>query len=325
MSAQRRNRIKEPRKGALIVALILAIIVIAVVAAYFVFSPSHVADNLKDKNNFTHHTSNNAKSYSNSTSAISPSDPKLKLPGEKNDYPTKGVISPNSPPFSDIKSGTARLAIIVDDMGNSMSEARSLAAIGVPINFSVIPGLRNYREVALFAASKGIETMIHIPMQSKGWPERRLEGNGLLVQMDDAELQERMFGFIRDIPGAVGVNNHMGSEFTEHEDKIKSVLETLKSKNLFFVDSVTSTNTAGLRVAQELGIKSGRRNVFLDNEQERGYILGQLAQAVKLAKKNGFAISICHPHPETIATLTYALPKLAGQGVTLVPVSQIVR
>jgi polysaccharide deacetylase 2 family uncharacterized protein YibQ len=179
--------------------------------------------------------------------------------------------------------------------------------------------------VALFAESQGIETMIHIPMQPKGWPGRRMEANGLLVSMNGTELRERVSGFIRDIPGAAGANSHMGSEFTEHADKMRSVLETLKSKNLFFVDSVTSIKTTGLRLAREMGIKSGRRQVFLDNEQERGYILGQLGQAVNLAKKTGSAIAICHPHPQTIATLASALPALAAQGVTLVPVSQLVR
>ena len=71
--------------------------------------------------------------------------------------------------------------------------------------------------------------------------------------------------------------------------------------------------------------KRMRRNVFLDNEQERGYILGQLNQAVRMARKNGSAIAICHPHPATIRTLAAALPELARQGIKLVPVSQLVR
>ena len=222
-------------------------------------------------------------------------------------------------------SGSGRLAIVIDDMGNSMSEARSLAAIGVPLTFSVIPGLQRYREVASFAASGGIETMIHMPMQSKGWPGRRLESNGLLVTMADDELRERVAGYMRELPGAIGANNHTGSEFTEHEDKMRSVLETLKGKGLFFVDSVTTPQTTGMRLARELGMKSGRRNVFLDNEQERGYILGQLKQAVRQAKKTGSAIAICHPHPATIAALASALPGLANQGITLVPASKLVR
>ena len=79
-----------------------------------------------------------------------------------------------------------------------------------------------------------------------------------------------------------------------------------------------------MRVAQRMGIRTARRNVFLDNEQERGYILGQLNQAVRLARKNGSAIAICHPHPATISALAAALPGFAGKGVKLVPASQLV-
>ena len=78
-------------------------------------------------------------------------------------------------------------------------------------------------------------------------------------------------------------------------------------------------------LARELGMKSGRRNVFLDNEQDPFYIRGQLNQAVRQAKKNGSAIAICHPHPATIKTLRMALPDLERLGISLVPVSQLVR
>ena len=243
---------------------------------------------------------------------------------EQNDYPSKTTIP--EPEKPDVGGGASvRLAIIIDDMGGSLAEARSLVAIKVPLTFAIIPGLRVDKDVAAYAVTNEIETMIHIPMQPKGWPARRLEANGLLVSMGGDELQERVSGFIKQFPGAVGANNHMGSEFTEHEEKITFVLQTLKKSNLFFVDSVTSPDSAGLRVAQQLGIRSARRKVFLDNEQERGYILGQLNQAVRMARKNGSAIAICHPHPVTIATLAAALPGLADQGVRLVPTSQLVK
>jgi polysaccharide deacetylase 2 family uncharacterized protein YibQ len=222
-------------------------------------------------------------------------------------------------------SGTGQLAIIIDDMGTTLQEARTLAGIGVPLTFSIIPGLAHYRDVATFAASSGIEIMIHIPMQSKGWPERRLEANGLLVSMDDSDLVKRVEGFADNIPKAVGANNHTGSEFTEHEDKMRAVLETLKGRGLYYVDSVTSPKTVGMRLAKELGMKSGRRQVFLDNEQDETYILGQLNQAVRLAKRSGSAIAICHPHPVTIKTLAAALPGLEKQGITFVPVSRLVK
>jgi polysaccharide deacetylase 2 family uncharacterized protein YibQ len=303
----------------------VALISIAVFSAYFLFSPSSKTDIPEVKKSETPLKTTKVKPESHTKPSIHPSDTKQKPASGPDVYPKTDNSLRDEIPALNLKTGTGRLAIIVDDMGSSMSEARSLAGIGVTLSFSIIPGLRNYREVALFAESQGIETMVHIPMQSKGWPERRLETNGLLVSMDSAELGERVSGFLRDIPGAVGANNHMGSEFTEHEDKMRSVLEALKSKNLFFVDSVTSSRTTGLRLAREMGMKAGRRQVFLDNEQERAYILGQLSQAVKLAKKTGSAIAICHPHRETIATLAAALPGLAGQGITLVPASELVR
>jgi polysaccharide deacetylase 2 family uncharacterized protein YibQ len=238
----------------------------------------------------------------------------------------EAVTIPDDLPAGDKPAGrSGRLAIIIDDMGSSLQEARSLAGIGVPLTFSIIPGLRSYREVAAFAVTSGIETMIHIPMQSKGWPERRLESNGLLVSMADDAISERLEEFMRSLPKSVGANNHMGSEFTEHEDKMRAVLTTLKGKGLFFVDSVTTPQTVGLRLARELGMKSGKRSVFLDNEQDGAYIRGQLDQAVRLARKTGGVIAICHPHPVTIRTLETALPGLAKQGITLVSASQLVQ
>ena len=317
---------KEPRKGALFVTLLLAFITVAVVAAYFfVATPREKGIPQISKANPSLANTTSAGAHPQTQTAATPPAAEQNPEIKQRRYPKTGGDLREEAPLSHLTPGTGRLAIIVDDMGSSVSEARTLSAIGVPLTFSVIPGLHSYREVALFAESKNIEIMIHIPMQSRGWPGRRLESNGLLLSMGNAELRERVSGFLRDMPKAVGANNHMGSEFTEHEEKMRSVLETLKSKNLFYVDSVTSMQTIGLRLARELGIKAGRRHVFLDNEQERDYILGQLGQAVKLAKKTGYAIAICHPHPETITTLASELPGLSGQGITLVPVSQLVR
>lgn len=222
-------------------------------------------------------------------------------------------------------SGKAQLAIIVDDMGSSLQEARALADIGVPITFSIIPGLRQDREVAVFAASKKIEVMAHMPMQSKEYPQRRMEANGLLLSHDANELKRRVGEYLETLPQAVGANNHTGSAFTEDAVKMKAVLGILKQKGLFFIDSVTTPATTGYRIARELGIPGARRDVFLDNEQREAYILGQLAQAVARARKNGQAIAICHPHPTTIATLSKALPELKQQGITLVFASHLVR
>jgi len=320
-----KNRFAPKKTGSGIATLVILVLVLSAAGGFWLFSSQRKPESRPESGVLAPpEAAAPVLPFSNATAVPPPQveKPPHKLPGG---YPETTLPHEELQPRQQPADGTALLAIVIDDMGSSMSEARSLAAIGVPLTFSVIPGLQRYREVASFAASSGIETMIHIPMQSKEWPGRRLESNGLLVSMGDDELRERVSGYMRDLPGAVGANNHTGSEFTEHADKMRSVLETLKEKGLFFVDSVTTPQTVGIRLAREVGIKSGRRNVFLDNEQERGYILGQLNQAVRQSKKNGSAIAICHPHKATISALASALPGLANQGVTLTTASKLVR
>ena len=324
MSKARSNRYKRSPGGGRYAALALLVVIALAVGGYYLFSPgtSTVKQSLPSppattKSPLPPLTQNLPFGAATSQSAKSP------LSGDKSyseSYP------PSSPRLSGEQlSATGLMAVIIDDMGANMHEARSLAAIGVPITFSIIPGLHSYREVAAFAAANGIETMIHIPMQAKEWPRRRLESNGLLVSMDEATITAHLEGFVQGIPKAVGANNHMGSEFTEHEEQMRVVLQVLKGKGLFFVDSVTSPQTVGQRLAREIGVKSGRRNVFLDNEQDRSYISGQLYQAVRVAKKKGASIVICHPHPATIKTLAALLPGLEKQGITLVTASRLVK
>ena len=322
MAAPARNKSRKPPSGSRVAAFVILVLIVGAVAGYYFLSPPSKTA-VAPLNPERAHVKPDVHVPSIPQAGVT--EPPVALPP-----PHKEESTHSSPTIAEVEKpgpsirASGRLAIIIDDMGSSLSEARSLAAIKVPLTFAIIPGLRVDKEVAAYAATNKIETMIHIPMQPKGWPAHRLEANGLLVAMDTDELQGRVSGFVQQFPGAVGVNNHMGSEFTEQVEKMVAVLQVLKKKNLFFIDSVTTPDSAALRVAQQLGIRSARRNVFLDNEQERSYILGQLNQAARLARKNGSAIAICHPHPITIAALAAALPGLAAQGVLLVPASQLV-
>ncbi len=322
MAASSKNRFRKKKSGPRAAAILIVLAVIVAVAGYALFFPSSKIGMAPQKPQ---------------SSSVSPTAPGAQIPQKvitsasaippaahkQVDLPPR-TKNEAEPPAS-VSGRPAVLAVIIDDMGSSISEAGSLAAINVPLTFAIIPGLHSDTEVAAYAASKHIETMIHIPMQPKGWPGQRLEKNGLLVSMAAEELQERVTRFVQQFPGAVGANNHMGSEFTEQREKMAVVLQVLKKNNLFFIDSATSSASTGFTVAQQLGMKAGRRHVFLDNEQEQSYIQNQLKQAIKLARKNGSAIAICHPHPTTIKTLALSLPALEGQGVTLVPASRLVR
>lgn len=321
MPAPARNRSRKKPTGSLVFVVAVLLLIAVTVAGYFFFSKS--ASTIPKKTGAPEAGPVVTPIVPPPSLNATATEPPPQSPRKELKEPAASIHPKEA--MEPVGGDSACLAIIIDDMGSSLTEARSLSAIKVPLTFAIIPGLRADREVAAYADANAIETMVHIPMQSKGWPARRLEANGLLMSMDTDELQERVSVILQRLPGVHGVNNHMGSEFTESEEKMSAVLQTLKKNNLFFIDSVTSSNSVGQKLARRAGIRSARRNVFLDNEQERGYILGQLDQAVGLARKNGSAIAICHPHPATIAALASALPGLAAKGVKLVPASRLVR
>ena len=62
------------------------------------------------------------------------------------------------------------------------------------------------------------------------------------------------------------------------------------------------------------------RDVFLDNQRTEAEIAHEFALAVAKARKDGTAVLIGHPYPETLAYLERRLPLLEEEGVRLVSV-----
>ncbi|MBT0666564.1 divergent polysaccharide deacetylase family protein [Geobacter pelophilus] len=217
------------------------------------------------------------------------------------------------------------VAIIVDDMGTNLQEAKALMAINVPLTFSLIPGLPKVREVDKLASERGYQVMIHIPMEPKGYPKQRLEENGILLSQTDAEIEKRLGSYFKQVPHAAGANNHMGSRFSEDDQKMRLVLNQLKARSLFFVDSRTTPDSVGLSLARSMEVYAAGRNVFLDNTQDVPAITAQLEQLAALARKKGSAIGICHPHKTTIQALAIHLPRLKKEGIIFVPAGDLVR
>lgn len=241
-------------------------------------------------------------------------------------YSTIRTVPPARKPARALRpyhSGT--LAVIVDDMGSSLNEARQLLAINIPLTFSLIPGLPRVKEVAALAGSAGQEVMVHLPMEPQGYPQRRLEANGLLVAQSEEEITARTVELLNAVPHAKGANNHMGSRFTEHEEKMLPVLKVLQGRGLFFIDSMTTPHSKGAAVVASLGMKGAVRNVFLDNEQDVGAIKKQLYAAAEMSQRRGGVIAICHPHAPTIAALKEAMPELQRAGITFVSAGELVR
>lgn len=231
---------------------------------------------------------------------ISPENWDISIDG----LPTQRLHLPaEAPKPEEPKRAAGRLAIVIDDMGEDVGLARELAKLGVPVAFSIWPDSGNREDVLKIAKAAGREILIHLPMQPKGYPQVAPGPHALLTTMTAEQIQDAVHRSTKRVHGAIGLNNHMGSEFTESNLGMRAALSAMRDEGLFFLDSRTTAASVGVVEAKKLGIRAHQRDVFLDNELVVSAILKQLRKAEALARERGHAIAIGHPHKETVAAL----------------------
>jgi polysaccharide deacetylase 2 family uncharacterized protein YibQ len=174
--------------------------------------------------------------------------------------------------------------------------------------------------MATKAHNSGHEVLIHLPMAPLS--KQPLEKDTLRPEMSSAEIERIISDAVNKVPYAVGLNNHMGSAMTSSLFGMQKVMQALERYNLYFLDSMTIGNSQALRAASDTGVKVIKRKVFLDDTQNEGDIRRQFDRAVQLARRNGSAIAIGHPHPTTVRVLQQVLPSLPAD-ITLVRPSDL--
>ncbi len=217
--------------------------------------------------------------------------------------------------------GKGKIAIVLDDWGYTMRQVPAVNSIEQPLTVSVLPSLPYSTQVAAAARAHGHQVMLHMPMEAMD-PNEPREADTLLTGMNRREILDRLNRSLLTVPGAAGVNNHQGSKATSDSVLMEIVLQEVKRRNLFFMDSVTG-HSVGPVLARRMGVRFARRDVFLDNTAAPAAIRKQLAELARLASKNGKAIAIGHDRPATIQVLQEALPALEQAGYTLVPLSDL--
>ncbi len=212
------------------------------------------------------------------------------------------------------------VALIIDDIGYQLASGRRSIALPGAVTLAVLPFSPHARALANLALKEGKELMLHAPMEPGN--AVRWEG-GLSNDMDRAALRRSLAGMLQALPQVRGVNNHMGSALTANRQAMDWIMEELKQKGLYFVDSRTSAQSQAYPAALSRAVPTAKRDVFLDHDRSRDAIARQFALLIGKAKQNGFAVGIGHPYPETLDFLEQALPELAPLGVELVSVSQL--
>lgn len=212
----------------------------------------------------------------------------------------------------------AQITIILDDVGARASDAN---AFDLPksVTFSILPHTKYSTVFSFFAAEQNREVMLHMPMESLNG--EALGEGPLLASMYPQQLQKALYAALATVPHAVGVNNHMGSKLTQMTLPMQTVMDVLAGSNMFFIDSRTTRFTKAGSIAEDAGVYTATRHIFLDHEQNRDFLERQFAKLIKQAQRDGKAIGIGHPYPVTLEFLQSALMKLP-KDIEIVTVSQ---
>jgi polysaccharide deacetylase 2 family uncharacterized protein YibQ len=217
-----------------------------------------------------------------------------------------------------------KLALIVDDCGQWVDIERGFIALPVPLTLSVLPHVHAGTEIAQEAHDAGKGVMLHLPMETLSG---MYPGPGeVKTSMTDAQVAAQVQDDLAQVPLAQGVNNHEGSKASADPRVMRDVMQVLAQRgDLFFIDSRTNAASVGAQQANDAGIPSASRDVFLDNREDVAYTEGQLREAAAIAQRTGSAIAIGHPRATTLEAVRAMIPQLQAQGITFVLAGSLTR
>ncbi|MFA5927766.1 MAG: divergent polysaccharide deacetylase family protein [Candidatus Margulisiibacteriota bacterium] len=232
----------------------------------------------------------------------------------------------SSLPNNHKRSDEAKIAIILDDVGEDKEAVGELTSLPYPLTFSVIPGGTYSYELSQEIWSAEKEVMLHMPMEA----ENKKLSEGFAVKLDKkmsaGEIKKNLDQALREIAFASGVNNHAGSAFLASKPALEKLMPYLAQKKLYFVSSGTSKKDSSKLIANKYRVPFAARTIFLDYKAGEDYMRRQIKELKKAAQANRTAIGICHiTRPDTIKVLKETLPLIEDEDTKLVFVSEVVK
>jgi len=218
-----------------------------------------------------------------------------------------------------------KAAIIVDDLGYSLEAVEALCSLKKPITLSILPFAPLTQKTAEIARNAGLEMILHLPLESWSRPFKKNPSEGMIIKgMSGDEIKRDVEACLQQIPWSKGVNNHTGSRITEDPGMMSIILQVLKNKGLYFIDSRTTRHSVAFDQALQMGVPSASRKVFIDAVDNEKAIQARLEELFRLAREKGQAVGIGHARSETLRALQKYIGLAEDYGVELVFASGVV-
>lgn len=215
------------------------------------------------------------------------------------------------------------ISIIIDDMGYRLNSGNRAIRLPGALTYSFLPHAPHAVDLSKYAHQQSKEIMLHLPMEAESG--KKLGPGGLTECMTEQNFIKVLDSSIESVPYATGFNNHMGSLLTKSSLWMTRLMREIASdKNLYFVDSKTTSQSIAFKTARAEGLKTIKRDIFIDHDESKEFVLQQLKKLIKRAKRKGTALAIAHPKRITLSILERWLPTLEAKGIKLVSVSTLI-
>jgi len=217
------------------------------------------------------------------------------------------------------------ICLIIDDFGFSFNNnVKDFFEINDNITLAIIPGTPYSKMIGEYADSLGYETIIHMPMESY-----EKDGSQYLFELHEklnaSLVEKKINAAFKELPNALGINNHQGSKATGSLQLMKDVARSLKKIDKFFLDSFTNPESRAYITMRRYGVPTQLRQVFLDHVDTPEQIKSNLDSLVSLSHIMPIAIGIGHVKPTTLKVLKSEIPRLEQEGYKFIRLSKSVR
>ena len=215
-----------------------------------------------------------------------------------------------------------KLIFVFDDAGHNLEQLQYFLDLPFPCTIAVLPKLPNSRETAKRIRAAGKELILHQPMQAVN-PNIDPGKGAVKPGMNREEIKKIVASNVEEIGPIAGMNNHEGSLITSDEEAMEAVLELCREKNIYFLDSRTSSKSVVPQVAKKLNMSIWERAVFLDNKRDKAYMKKQIIDGLEIASQRGEAIMIGHVFTVDLAILLKEMySDLTQEGYTFSTISK---
>ncbi|GAB6090341.1 hypothetical protein JCM12856_19340 [Spirochaeta dissipatitropha] len=255
--------------------------------------------------------------------------PEEKIP--ERDTKTEDVIEtpiqPDFPPIpSEAETEVNWLVFVIDDAGYSLDQLQVFLDSPAPMTIAVLPHLPYSADAAVRSHASGKEVIVHMPMEALNGDLD--PGPGAIYVSDSAEeIREKTVAAFTSVPYSSGANNHMGSAVTRNSNAMEIFLRAMKDLNedFIFLDSRTTSDSVGIKMADQSGVRSVERDIFLDNEDTRSAIIAAIEEGKSVSRKQGHAVMIGHVFSEHLGDIiTEFYPELMQEGYRLTTLTELI-